>query len=199
MSSTDGTDWADYNASLRGREVRSLCRALLDHAGPGHGRRALDLGCGTGTESGALVAAGWRVTAVDASPTTPDLVEETTGVTDARLSVVVRSFEQVAVLPTVHLVLASLSLPFQEPASFERLWQVLRGCLLPGGWIGLHLFGDRDSWAPDPTLTFHSREQARALLAGWEVARFEERELDGYAYTGPKHWHVFEVVARRPE
>jgi hypothetical protein len=37
------------------------------------------------------------------------------------------------------------------------------------------------------------------LIAGLELERFEEREWDGETALGePKHWHIFEVVARRP-
>ena len=47
-------------------------------------------------------------------------------------------------------------------------------------------------------MTFHSADQARALLDGLEIVHWDEEDADGTAYTGPKHWHVFHVVARRP-
>src|SRR5665647_3330171 len=50
----------------------------------------------------------------------------------------------------------------------------------------------------DPEMTFHTEAQARALIAGLDVVSWREEDADGMAYTGPKHWHVFHVVARRP-
>ena len=43
-----------------------------------------------------------------------------------------------------------------------------------------------------------TRPQAEALFEGWIVERFEEEENDGEALLGPKHWHLFHVVALAP-
>jgi hypothetical protein len=43
-----------------------------------------------------------------------------------------------------------------------------------------------------------SREQALALFDGLETEHTEEEDEDGDACSGPKHWHVFHVVAHRP-
>lgn len=54
---------------------------------PGEGPLAVDLGCGDGTDTLALLDAGWRVHAVDASPDFPDYlaprVEESVGPQDS--------------------------------------------------------------------------------------------------------------------
>jgi hypothetical protein len=39
------------------------------------------------------------------------------------------------------------------------------------------------------------RTEAEALFDGWTVERFEEEENDGEACSGPKHWHLFHVIA----
>ncbi len=46
-------------------------------------------------------------------------------------------------------------------------------------------------------MTFHDVEAARALFDGLELESFVEEEEDGEAFEGPKHWHVFHVIARR--
>jgi hypothetical protein len=97
------------------------------------------------------------------------------------------------------LVFASFSLPFCRPDAFPTLWERLRSCLRPGGRFVGELFGDRDSWASDPEMTFHDIDAAKTLFHGLEVETFEEEEEDGDAFDGPKHWHVFHVIARRPE
>ena len=59
----------------------------------------------------------------------------------------------------------------------------------------------------DPALTRRHLErlcreaedfEAQGLFEGWAVERFEEEENDGDACSGPKHWHLFHVVARAP-
>jgi hypothetical protein len=47
-------------------------------------------------------------------------------------------------------------------------------------------------------MTFHTREEAERLFAGFELERFDELDEDGETALGtPKHWHVFNVVARK--
>jgi tellurite methyltransferase len=59
-------DWDAYYAASAGREPRPLLlEALARFAAPG---TAADLGYGGGTETLAMLRAGWRVTAVDADP-----------------------------------------------------------------------------------------------------------------------------------
>ena len=48
-------------------------------------------------------------------------------------------------------------------------------------------------------MTFVSREEALALLAGLDVEMFDEEEADGVTPRGnAKHWHIFHIVARKP-
>jgi len=39
--------------------------------------------------------------------------------------------------------------------------------------------------------------QVRAMFANFEIESFDEMEEDGTATNGPKHWHVFTVIARK--
>ena len=59
----------------------------------------------------------------------------------------------------------------------------------------------RHTWAGREgpgALSVLDREQVVGLLDGLEVVRLDEVEEDGRSSVGPKHWHRFEVVARRP-
>lgn len=47
-------------------------------------------------------------------------------------------------------------------------------------------------------MTFHDADAARALFDGLELECFVEEE-DGEAFEGPKHWHVFHVIAKRTD
>jgi hypothetical protein len=46
-------------------------------------------------------------------------------------------------------------------------------------------------------MTFHTEEQVRALPDKSEIESFHEQDEDGTATSGPKHWHLFTVIARK--
>ena len=138
-------EWAEYNASRAVRDLRPLSARLLELAGPGEGRTAVDIGCGAGVEVAAMLAAGWRVHAIDGDSTVAahlaPLVERHPGALEFRNV----EFGSVRELPPAGLVHSSYALPYAEPDVFVRLWAAIRGALLPGGWFGAHLFGVNDA------------------------------------------------------
>jgi SAM-dependent methyltransferase len=208
MSGTnDPAIWADYYAKT-GR--RPPCEALLFaldrfDAEPDTGapRRAVDLGCGNGRDTVELLRRGWSVLAVDAQPNAivalmarPELSH-----TD-RLETLVARFEDVALperAPGADLVNSGFALPLVPPAAFPDLWDGIVEALRPGGRISCQLFGERDSWVGDPTITFFTRGGVDALLGPLEVEHLRKEEDDSITPRGkPKHWHIFHIVARKP-
>ena len=192
--------WEAYYQQVQGRSPRPLLIDVLARfeeqpsSGP---RRAIDLGCGDGTESAVLLERGWSVLAIDGHPSAisrliarvpPDHLE--------RLQTQVAMYEDIR-LPQTHLVLACFSLPFCHPKHFDRLWHKVIDAIVPDGRFAGHFFGVRDSWAGDPAMTFHTEEQLRALLHGFEFELFHEQDEDGVAASGPKHWHLFTTIARK--
>jgi SAM-dependent methyltransferase len=193
-------DWTGYYDAQEGREPRELLTEVLrafdadDRVGS-----AVDIGCGDGTDSLALLERGWDVLSIDAEDDairrlrarlTDDMV--------ARSTTVVSPMEAID-LPPTDLVFASFSLPFCPPEAFPDLWARIRASLRPGGRFAGELFGDRDTWASDPAMTFQDERAARALFDGLEVESFIEEDEDGESFDGPKHWHVFHVIAKRAE
>jgi hypothetical protein len=108
----------------------------------------------------------------------------------------VSNFEKVS-LSSADLIHASYSIPFCHPDHFPALWEKISNALNPGGRFAGQFFGVRDSWADNTAMTFHTEEQIHAMLAGLETEYFHEEDADGQAASGPKHWHVFTVIARR--
>ncbi|MEV6851122.1 class I SAM-dependent methyltransferase [Actinoplanes sp. NPDC051411] len=194
-----GEHWAEYNDSQQGRAARPLCAELITLDGDGAGRDAIDLGCGAGIETRALLSAGWRVYATDAAPGTRERVLAATDETDpARLTVEVTDLRTLRDLPHADLIYAGYSLPYVGPNHLPAVWRVIRARLRPGAWLGVNLFGENDSWAGNPDEVFLGASAARALFDGLDVLRFDEVEEDGPAYSGTKHWHTFDVIARMP-
>lgn len=197
--SAESSLWHGYYAAQVGRATRPLFDEALALMGPtaGEARLAVELGCGDGVESAALLAQGWHVLATDKQPEAIALLRAKVPPEHLpRLETRVAASEDL-VLPTCHLIYAGYSLPFTPPQRFAELWAGVVRALRPGGRLVGQLFGDRDSWKVDPNMTFQSRAQALALLAPLEVEVFREREEDGPSFTGRKHWHIFDVIARK--
>ena len=194
-------DWNDFYRITDGREVRPLflkgMTAVRD-AGLAPGQ-AIDVGFGDGTETLALLGAGWRVTAIDPTPSAAALLREKVP-PDAsdRLEIVTSGVDD-ADLPVFDFLYAGYALSFVHPSRFAGAWATIRARMRPGGVLAVNVFGVRDTWAGDPEMTFVDQDAAAALVEGLEVIGFDEEDQDGPAATGPKHWHLFDLVARRPE
>jgi len=191
-------EWTSYYEAVDGREPREFLIEAL--AAVGDVGSAIDLGCGDGTETAELLRRGWRVLAIDAEPDGVRRLRQRVPVADAaRLEARVVRFEDLGPLPGADLVHAAWSLPFCSPASFPRLWASIVAALRPGGVFAGQLFGNRDSWAAEPDMTFHTEAAARAVLSPLETLVLREEENDGEDALGnPKHWHAFHVIARSP-
>ncbi len=199
MNQAAAISWADYYRETAGRDPRDLFTRALSLCRDSDPREqlAIDVGCGDGTEVLALLDAGWRVLAIDqedaalallASRVPPDAAN--------RLQVQAARFETVT-FPPGDLVYAGLSLFFCPPSVFPAVWSRIRSSLQPGGRFAGHFLGVRDSWALDPTVTSHTADEVKEMLTGLTVESFAELEHDSRSVSGPKHWHLFKVIARR--
>jgi SAM-dependent methyltransferase len=194
---TDEITWADYYDENEDREPRELLLEALSRFGLGS-HEAVDLGCGSGIDTLGILERGWRVFATDAEAEGIRRLRSRVpaGLTPALRTTVAR-MEEVE-LPQADLIWAGFSLFFCPPRRWSEVWPKVRDAVRPGGRFGGQILGERDTWAPDREISSFSREEARALFDGLEIERFEEEEKDGEACSGPKHWHLFHVLARRP-
>ena len=197
MPDHDASHWSTYNAHQAGREVRPLLLEALTHTGPGAGRVAVDVGCGAGVEVVRLLELGWTVHALDGDEGSLRQLESRHATPDGRLTTAVVDLDDLPELPSADLVHSGYALPFTRPERFAATWGHARDALAPGGVLAVNLFGDRDSWAGEPGMTFTTEAETRALFDGLEIAHFHVQDEDGRSFSGPKHWHVFDVVARR--
>jgi SAM-dependent methyltransferase len=198
-------EWEGYYRAVEGRVLREVfveALPLLPAPAPSPDARpfvAVDLGCGDGKEALELLGRGWTVLATDRTPDgIARLLESVPPEASERLTTRIAAFTDVD-LPAADLVYAGFSLPFCKPADFEHVWRNVVTALRPSGLFVGHLFGPEDSWARTPDMNFHSRVEVERLLSGFEIISLREQDEDGAAVGGPKHWHVFHVIARRDE
>jgi len=195
--SDDNFTWDDYYQKIQGRAARQLLLDALEKFPADSTLQAIDLGCGDGTETALLLSRGWNVLAVDGeSAGFKRLREKVPQEGRVRLQTQVSKFEEVA-LPPADLIHASYSLPFCHPDQFPALWEKIANALNPGGRFAGQFFGVHDSWADHKDMTFHTETQVRAMIEKFETEYFHEQDEDGQAASGPKHWHVFTVIAKK--
>jgi SAM-dependent methyltransferase len=164
---------------------------LFDHPG-----EALDVGAGAGRDTAYLLRQGWRVTAMDASPSAATALRRMPR--QRALEVVVAAVED-SEPPASDLVNAQFALPFIPPSSFRATVRRLRDSVRPGGIMAATFFGPNDEWnVPGTELSFSTRAEIERLFKGFEILELSEVEEDGRTADGtPKHWHLFHLIARR--
>jgi SAM-dependent methyltransferase len=182
--------------------VRPTFTEAVDLRGDRPAAVAIDLGCGDGVETRKLLRRGWRVHAIDGAPDVEQRVRaglepasDAAGGTSDRLDVRALTFEEISELPSADLIYAGFALPFCDADRFPALWSIVREALSPGGVFAGEFFGPHDEWAGRPGMNFHDRAGVERLLDGLSIERLVEDDRPGRSFEGPKHWHVFHVVA----
>jgi tellurite methyltransferase len=191
-------NWNEYTSRAKGRPVRPFfTRALDECSTPGV---AIDLGCGSGAETAALADAGWTVHAIDSEASaimmTRDRVPSSA---KKRVHVKMARFEDLdGALPEADLVYSFHSLPFCERADFDRVLESAFSRVKKGGVLAVTLFGPKDKWVLAGGVSGITEGKLKSLLNGFEILHFDTEDGIGpTAMEDDKHWHVFEVIARR--
>ncbi|MBX9695697.1 MAG: class I SAM-dependent methyltransferase [Cyanobacteria bacterium] len=201
MESDSRPGWGEYyqKSQLIPSETLSIALGQFEKEGISEGL-AVDLGCGAGRDTVELLRCGWSVLAIDREESA---IEALYAVVQADvlplLQTLVADFQS-AEWEDVHLVNASLSLPFCPPALFPSVWKKIALSVLPGGRFSGHFFGDRDDWVVETgRFSCVSRAQIPSLFQGWVVEHFleDEREMPLVTSDQTKHAHVFHIVAQK--
>ncbi len=203
MTEADAEVWAKYYRTTGKRPPCETVLFALDkfdaELKPGDRRFAVDLGCGNGRDAVELLRRGWSVLAVDAEAAAIEALKARPEMPEQpELETMVARFEAIT-LPAADLINSGFALPLVPPRAFPDLWDGIIDALRSGGRVSCQLFGERDSWFGDPTVTFFTRGGVEALLNPLDIEHLREEEDDSTTPRGkPKHWHVFHIVARKP-
>jgi tellurite methyltransferase len=169
-----------------------LVRAADMFESPGD---ALDVGAGAGRDTAYLLGRGWRVTAVDSSPSSAETLRR---LSRQNLRIVTTAAQDFT--PSGYdLVNAQYSLPFIPRQHFEATVGRLRDSVRMGGVMAATFFGKNDEWnVPENTLSFSTQADVERMFSGLNLIELTEVEEDGHTADGsPKHWHVFNLIARK--
>ena len=189
-------DWKAYQAKSREYPPNALVERAVSLVYPRE--QAIDIGAGALRDSRYLLEMEFEhVTALDGQTPPIELIDT---LDPERFEMVTSDFIDFSFpVETYDLATALYALPFNPPKTFKRVLQRIKCSLKPGGILCMNLFGDRDGWNHNPELTILTKDKAWKLLDDMEVLSFEDREWNNKLANGtPKHWHTFDIIARRP-
>ena len=156
---------------------------------------AYDLGCGIGRDAIALAKEGWTVIAIDnCEEAAAFLQQNQSGATLKNIDFRCVSFDAIE-WEKCSLVVAHYSLPFCPKEHFETVMECITAHILPNGLFSGVFFGHNDEWMD---LVQNTVVELKIFFKDFDVLELTEKEFDMPAVSGQmKHWHVFEVLARK--
>ncbi len=191
-----GEGWNEYYKNTADRPPSQLLTEAIQFVE--HRSEALDLGAGALKDTRFLVEEGFEhITAVDRESVVQELGSE---LPKNRVEIVITSFDGFPFpKDTYDLISAQFSLPFNGAVGFDGIMKKIKSSLKEGGIFTGQFFGDKDQWNTDGTkLVFHTEADIRTAFADMDLLSFKEVEHDSQTADGaPKHWHVFNVIAKR--
>lgn len=157
---------------------------------------ALDLGAGSGRDTKFLLQSGFQVTAVDNEPSAEKYINELKPFGDVNF---VHSTFADFDYKKYDLINARYALPFSPPDNFTLVMNTILESLNPGGVFVGQLFGTNDDWnIAGSNMTFLELSETQELLSSLEVLWLNEKDEEGPLANGStKHWHVFDIIARK--
>ena len=109
--------------------------------------------------------------------------------------------------PQASLVVADASLFFCPNAEFTSVWAKIYECLYLGGVFCGSFLGPEDTMASPgynpsvfwPEVAVFEEAEVRKLFENYEILRFNVHRTTGTTLLGTPHdWHIFSVVAQKP-
>lgn len=161
--------------------------------------KAVELGCGAGRDTVFLIKNGWNVLAIDREDTRKYISKKLDDEEKTRFSFKSQKFENIK-LEENNLLVANFSIPFCDKDCFYEFWNKIVDSIQENGYFVGNFFGLNDSWVKIKNkMVFLSKEQVLELFKdSFEIVCFNEIEEDAKTGMGiMKHWHIYEVIARK--
>ena len=126
-------------------------------------KTSIDIGCGNGNDTIALLKNNFSVLAMDKEAEAIDLLMKNIPHGSTSLETQIASMEKF-VIPKASLINASYSLPFCHPDKFDVLiTDIINSLPIKGIFCG-QLFGVEDGWSNNNNMTFHTKGQVENIF-----------------------------------
>ena len=160
--------------------------------------KAIDIGCGAGRDTVYLIKNGWHVIAIDKENTKQIMTNQLNDEELNRLTFIQSEFENIK-LEKNNLIIANYSIPFCNKNKFQEFWHKIIDSIEENGYFVGNFFGKNDEWnTQKSSMTFFDRKTVEELFNNFEILKFEEEEKDAKTGLGiMKHWHTYNVIARK--
>ncbi len=161
-----------------------------------HGGKALDLGCGPGTQAIALARMGFAVTACDVAQAAIDGAAARAAEAGVTIDFWVGDATGMRFDPEFDLVVDRGVLHcFADPAQRDRYIAGIRSALKPGGVLLLKCFSHKEQRENGPPCRYAPEDLRRFFADGFRVARIGEAEFQGNHDEAPPK-ALFAVIHR---
>lgn len=190
-------EWEEYYRKTTSSLARQNTIKFIENY-PNLTGNAIDLGCGAGNDTIYLLKNNWNVLAIDANDVEKNIRERLDEEYNKRLTFKIQKFESLE-LPDCNLLISNFAIPFCSKDMFNKMWDVINNSINKNGYFVGNFFGKKDEWnTPNDKRTFLDKEEVIALFRDFEIIEFTEKEFNKQLASGKlKHWHVFEIVARK--
>ena len=160
--------------------------------------KAIDIGCGSGNDSVYLIKNGWSVVSIDKENVGERISKRLDAEEQKRFKFQQQNFNDMK-LEKADLIVANYSLPFCNNEKINYVWKNIVNSIRTNGYFVGNFFGIKDSWnKAESNMTFFTKEQVLNLFDEFDIIKFNEVEKEGLTGLGNmKHWHIFNVIAKK--
>lgn len=190
-------NWDKYHKITNNKPPRKNIIKFIDKYNDLTGN-AIDLGCGGGCDTIYLIEHNWNVLSIDSTDVENIIRNKLSYEKQDKFNFQVQKFEELH-LPKCDLIISNNALPFCNKKYFYNMWKEISNSINSNGFFVGNFFGLKDEWnIHENKGTFLSKEDVTELFKDFDILEFEEIEKNRSTALGKiKHWHTFEVIARK--
>ena len=194
------SSWERYYQKNKGRAVRPLfTRAISYVINSNSHKTALDLGCGVGIETSALIRQDFMVIAVDNQKAAGNHIRNQLSLDESKkFNFVLSDFSNFEFDTKYDFVWAYHSLPFISRNSFFDVVNKALAAVKDSGVFAGSFFGEKDEWVLGNKVNGICESKLRELFSEFNIIELKETfEKGKTVLSSEKNWHIFDIIARK--